>query len=122
MRHRDTDKKLGRDAEHRKALLKNLSESLIVHGAIKTTLAKAKYVRSYVEKLVTRAKTQNYETVRYLRRKIYSEDAIRKLVEVVGPANKDRNGGYTRIIKTGNRVGDNAQTARIEFVEKGAKK
>lgn len=117
MRHRVSGKKLNRDREHRTALLKNLSESLIMHDGIKTTLAKAKYLRPYVERLITKAKTQDYQAVRYLKSRLYSDLAVRKLITQIAPANKNRPGGYTRITKTGNRGGDNAQMARIELVE-----
>lgn len=118
MRHRVKGRKLGRDAEHRKSLLKNLSEALVTHGKIETTLAKAKYLRPYVERLITRAKKgDNYETIRYLKRKINSKKAIKHLVSTIAPAHKDRPGGYTRIIKLPERSGDNAPMARIELVE-----
>ena len=119
MRHRQKGKKLGRLASHRKALLKNLSKDLVLHGKIDTTLAKAKYVRPFVEKLITRAKSgDTYENMRVLKSRLGSESAVKKLLSEVGPANKKRSGGYTRIIKTGNRGGDNAKLATIELVEK----
>jgi len=125
MRHRISGKKLNRDSSHRKALLRNLCIQLIEHGKISTTLEKAKFMRSHVEKLVTRAKdyvrtedkVKQYNTVRYLREKLASELAVRKLVTELAKNYESRSGGYTRIIKTGNRDGDNAPTARIEFIK-----
>ena len=125
MRHRVVKKTLGRDKEHRKALYANLSESLITHGKINTTLAKAKAVRPYVEKLITKAikasKSKNklvtFNTVKNLRKYLYSEDVIRKLIEEIAPKYIGRPGGYTRIVKTGERDGDRAPMARIELVK-----
>ena len=123
MRHRVAKKKLSRDVGHRKALLKNLSGSLIEHESIETTLAKAKALRPYVEKLVTKArKGSEYNILRYLRTKLLSENAIRKLVTEIAPKYKDRQGGYTRIIRTRNRDGDDSTMARIEFVQVKTKK
>ena len=118
MRHRVVGKRLGRDAAHRKALLRNLSDSLITHGSVTTTLAKAKYVRPYVEKLVTKAKKDSsFNGVKKVKAKLMTDAAIRKLFSDVAKVFADRNGGYTRIIKLPERVGDNAKMARIEFVE-----
>lgn len=125
MRHRVVKKTLGRDKEHRRALYANLSESLITHGKINTTLAKAKAVRPYVEKLVTKAiksckskdKIVTFNTVKNLRKQLYSESVIKRLIEEVAPKYVGRPGGYTRIIKTGERDGDKAPMARIEFVK-----
>ena len=125
MRHRVVKKTLGRDKEHRRALYSNLSQSLITHGKVNTTLAKAKAVRPYVEKLITKAikanKSKNklvtFNTVKNLRKYLYSEDVIRKLIEEVAPKYANRPGGYTRIVKTGERDGDKAPMARIELVK-----
>ena len=118
MRHRVVGKKLSRTTGHRKALLKNLASEIVIHGKIDTTLAKAKYVRPFVEKLITRAKLGGTdENVRFLKSRLGSDEAVRKLVTEVGPSNKKREGGYTKVIKTGNRNGDQAKTARIELVK-----
>ncbi|MBW6442074.1 50S ribosomal protein L17 [Patescibacteria group bacterium] len=124
MRHRVVKKILNRDKDHREALISNLSSQLIEEGKINTTLAKAKALRPKFEKLVTKAVKAHksddsifkFNTVKLLRKKIRSESAIRKLMEDVAPKFSNRPGGYTKIIKTGNRDGDKAQTARIELV------
>lgn len=124
MRHRVAKKKLNRDQDHRKALAMNLSSQIIEESKINTTLAKAKFVKPKVEKLITKAikahksedKIFKFNTLKALRKDLRSETVIRKLMEEVAPKFADRAGGYTKIIKTGNRDGDNAQTARIELV------
>jgi len=124
MKHRVAKKTLNRTSAHRSALIRNLSEALIQHGRIETTVDKAKFVKPYVEKLITKAKKVDtkdkvgiFTTVKYLRTKLYTENIRRKLLEEVGPMFANRNGGYTRIVKIGNRDGDNAMKARIELVE-----
>lgn len=117
MTHRVTQKKLSRDTNERKSLLKNLANSLILHEKIITTHSKAKTVRPFVEKLITRSKEDNIINRRFLISKLPTENAIRKLLELVGPTFKDRRGGYTRIIKLTQRAGDNAPMAVLEFVE-----
>ncbi|HOD01538.1 MAG TPA: 50S ribosomal protein L17 [bacterium] len=124
MRHRVAKKKLNRDKDHREALASNLSAQLIEKGKINTTLAKAKYVKPKIEKLITKAvkahesedKIFKFNTVKELRKDIRSESAIKKLLGEVAPKFSGKRGGYTKIIKTGNRDGDNALTARIEIV------
>lgn len=118
MKHRVEGKILGRDTDHRKSLLRNLATSLILNGSIKTTVAKAKFARPYVEKLVTKAKSKSFNTIKYLRTRLWDEDAVRDLVDVIGPKFNLRPGGYTRIIRLGRRLGDDAETARLEWVEK----
>lgn len=117
MRHAKKFNHLGRKTAHRKALLMNMSNSLIEHKRIFTTLAKAKALRVFVEPLVTKSKentTTNRRTVfSYLKNKY----AVTELFDVVGTAVGDRPGGYTRIIKTGFRQGDSADMAMIEFVD-----
>ena len=123
MLHRIKTKTLHRDRDHRKALIKNLSDQLITHEAIVTTVAKAKFLRPHFERLVTKAKKgKDFNTVKYLKARLASDEAVRKLVEDLGPRFEKRPGGYTRIIKVGNRDGDNAPMARIELTEKPAKK
>lgn len=125
MRHRVVKKTLGRNKDQRKALIANLSGQLIQLGKINTTLAKAKVIKPHVEKLVTKAIRANktgdkitiFNAVKIMRKHLRSDDAIRKVFEDVAPKFMDRPGGYLRIVKTGNRGGDNSLLARIEFVE-----
>lgn len=118
MRHRVVGKKLGRDTSHRKALLKNLSGSLIMNESITTTLAKAKYLRPYVEKLITGAKnSESFSSRRLIMANLNDKDASRKLFSDLAVRFAKRPGGYTRITQVGNRDGDNAKMARIEFVD-----
>ncbi|NBO21748.1 50S ribosomal protein L17 [bacterium] len=122
MRHRVGGKKLNRDKDHRAALLKNLASSLILNGKIETSVTKAKFLRPFVERLITKAKDSSFNSLRVLRSKIGNEDAIRKLITEVAPKMKDRNGGYTRISKLGIiRKGDNSELATIELVTESKK-
>lgn len=117
MRQRVYKKKLNRDTAQRKALLKSLSASLINNLTITTTVAKAKYVKPYVEKLITTAKKQNgYITVQQARKNLCDEGATKKLINEIAPKLADRKGGYTRITRLGNRDGDKAPTAKIEII------
>lgn len=117
MRHGKKVNHLSRTASHRKAMMANMASSLIKHKRIITTVAKAKALRVFVEPLITRSKdgsTHNYRTVfSYLRDK----EAVNELFTVVGEKVANRPGGYTRILKTGNRAGDNAEMAMIELVD-----
>ena len=122
MRHRVSGKKIGRDDSHRKALLRNMSISLVDHGSITTTLVKAKYVKPFFEKLVTRARSKSQVTVRELRKRLHNEVAVRKLINEIAPKYAKRPGGYTRIVKLANRDGDNALMARLELVQVKEKK
>ncbi len=124
MRHRVSGKRLGRDRGHRTALQKSLSRSLILDGKIETTLAKAKFVKPYVEKLVTKAKKgPDFTTINRVYEKLGSKEATRVLFEDISPRFVGRNGGYTRIVKLGFRDGDKAAMVRLEWVvgKKGAK-
>jgi large subunit ribosomal protein L17 len=116
MRHRNTKKTLGRTKSPREALLKGLANSLIMHGRITTTVTKAKVLRPYVERLVTRSRKPSLHVRRYLMSALTSEPSVKKLLADIGPKYADRNGGYTRIIKSGRRLGDASITAIIEFV------
>jgi large subunit ribosomal protein L17 len=117
MRHRVVGKKLNRDKDHREALLKNLACSLLINGKIETTLVKAKFVRPFVEKLITKAKDSSFNSLRLVRSRLGNEDALRKLFSEVAPSFIERNGGYTRILRTGKiRKGDNSELAIIELV------
>ncbi|WP_297194902.1 50S ribosomal protein L17 [uncultured Campylobacter sp.] len=117
MRHRHGYRKLGRTSSHRAALLKNLSIALIQNGKIETTLQKAKELRSYIEKLVTRARIGDFNAHRIVFAALQDKSSTNKLVSEVAPKFKDRKGGYTRIIKTRLRRGDAAEMAFIEFVD-----
>jgi large subunit ribosomal protein L17 len=125
MRHRKKTVKLGRRADHRDALLANLACSLIEHNRIKTTVAKAKALRPYVEKLVTKARVNTVHSRRLVAGKLGPnslrvEKVVTKLFGDIAPANASRPGGYTRIIKLGPRTSDAAPMALIEFVEQAA--
>jgi large subunit ribosomal protein L17 len=116
MRHKHGYRKLGRTSSHRKALFKNLSIALIKHGRIETTLPKAKELRGYIEKLITKAKVGDFNSHRVVFAALQDKESTKKLVEEVAPKYKDRNGGYTRVIKTRTRRGDAAPMAIIELV------
>jgi len=118
MRHQRKTVKLGRTQGHRNALLSNLAVSLIDHGQIKTTVAKAKAIRPFVEKLVTKAKTGTLHARRMALADLrHNEAAVRKLFTEIGPLNAERKGGYTRIVKLGMRRSDAAEMAIIEWVD-----
>ncbi len=122
MRHGDKINNLSRTASHRKALLKNLANALITHKRIVTTLAKAKALRIYVEPLITKTKkTESKEQISHNHRLVFSQlqnkEVVKELFTVVAPKVAGRPGGYTRIIKLGTRLGDNAETALIELVD-----
>ena len=116
MRHKHGYRKLGRTSSHRKALLKNLSIALITSGKIETTLPKAKELRSYFEKLITKARVGDSNSHRAIFSYLQDKEATKKLINEIAPEYKDRNGGYTRIIKTRIRRGDAAPMAFIELV------
>jgi large subunit ribosomal protein L17 len=116
MRHQKSGRKLSRRTDQRKALLMNLAVSLIKHGKIKTTDAKAKEVRPFVERMVTFAKRGDLHARRIVLARIGDADAVKKLFEELGPQYATRMGGYTRIIKLGFRHGDNSPVSLIEFV------
>jgi len=117
MRHRKKFNHLGRKAEHRKALLRNLSNALIEHKRIHTTLAKAKALRVFLEPLITRSKEDTMQNRRMVFRKLQNKHAVTELFRNISEKVADRPGGYLRIIKLGNRLGDNAEMALIEFVD-----
>jgi len=118
MRHGKVHRKLNRTAEHRKAMFANMAASLIKHEQIITTLPKAKELRPIVEKLVTLAKKGGLSARRQAVAEIRDVTQVKKLFDVIGPRYKDRDGGYTRIIKAGFRYGDNAAKAVIEFIDR----
>ena len=117
MRHQKKSIKLGRTAEHRKALLANQVCSLIQHQRIKTTLAKAKAVRPLAERMVTLGKKASIHARRTALATLRQKTAVKKLFEDVAPRSAERNGGYTRIVKLGRRKSDSAQMAFIEWVD-----
>ena len=118
MRHGKVHRKLNRTAEHRKAMFANMAASLIKHEQIITTLPKAKELRPIVEKLVTLAKKGGLSARRQAVAEMRDVVQVKKLFDVIGPRYKDRDGGYTRIMKAGFRYGDNAAKAVIEFVDR----
>ena len=118
MRHGKVHRKFNRTAEHRKAMFANLCAALIKHEQITTTLPKAKDLRPVVEKLVSLAKKGGLAARRQAIAEMRDVAQVKKLFEVLGPRYKDRNGGYTRIMKAGFRHGDNAAVAVIEFVDR----
>ncbi|MEP6617195.1 MAG: 50S ribosomal protein L17 [Ginsengibacter sp.] len=117
MRHGDKNNNLSRTASHRKALLSNLTCQLILHKKIVTTLAKAKALRPYVEPLLTKAKENTTHQRRIVFSYLQDKEAIKELFDVISPKIASRPGGYTRVIKLGKRIGDNAEIAMIELVD-----
>ena len=116
MRHRKKGRKLGVNPSHRRALLSNLAENLILHKRIKTTESRAKELRRYIEPLITKAKRGDLTSIRMIARKIRHKNILSILLNDIAPVYKNRNGGYTRIIKLGFRDNDRASVALIEFV------
>lgn len=117
MRHGKKDNHLGRTVTHRRALLSNLASALILNKRIRTTLAKAKALRRYVEPLVTRSKDNTQHSRRVVFSYLQNKEAVTELFREIGPRVSERPGGYTRIIKLENRPGDNAPMAFIELVD-----
>lgn len=117
MRHGDKVNNLGRKVGHRQALLKNLAISLIEHKRIFTTLAKAKALRTFIEPIITKSKSDSQHNRRVVYSYLQNKDAIGELFNEIANKVGERNGGYTRIIKTGNRQGDAAEMAMIELVD-----
>ena len=117
MRHNKNFNHLGRQAGHRKAMLSNMASSLILHKRIETTLAKAKAVRMFVEPLVTKAKEDTTHSRRVVFSYLKQKEAVTELFRTIAPKIADRPGGYTRILKTGFRLGDAADMCIIEFVD-----
>ena len=117
MRHGNKINNLSRKSGHRKAMLSNMACSLIEHKRITTTLAKAKSLRVYIEPLLTKSKNDNTHSRRVVFSYLQNKTIVSELFRDVAPKISDRNGGYTRIIRTGNRLGDNAQMCLIELVD-----
>jgi len=118
MNHGKTYRKFNRTAEHRKAMFANMCQALITHEQIMTTLPKAKDLRPVVEKLITLGKRGGLHARRQAIAEVRDVAVVRKLFDVIGPRYKERNGGYTRIIKAGFRHGDSAAIAVIELVDR----
>ena len=117
MRHNKSGRKLSRKTAHRKALMSNLASALITHKKIKTTDAKAKELRMYIEPLITFAKRGDLHARRQVLKKIRHKSIVRELFDTIGPVFSNRNGGYTRITKLGFRDNDCAPISMIEFVD-----
>ena len=118
MRHRMANKKLNRTSEHRKALLKNMLNSLIKYEQIKTTLPKAKFLKPQADKIITLGKKETLQTTKMLVSQLQDIKSANKVKKTLSKRYIDRKGGYTRIIKAGFRYGDNAPMAIIEFVDR----
>jgi large subunit ribosomal protein L17 len=117
MRHRKAGRKFNRNSPQRKALKKGLAISIIEHESIKTTLAKAKEIRGFLEPLVTLAKENTVANQRLAYARLQSKEAVAKLFDDLGPRFKNRPGGYLRVVKRGLRPGDKSPAAQIEFVK-----
>lgn len=118
MRHNIARRKLNRTSEHRKALFKNMLNSLIKHEQIKTTLPKAKELKPLIDKVITIGKKNDLSARRSLISKLQDQDSAEKLITVLSKRYENRKGGYSRIIRTRNRFGDNSTMAYIELVDK----
>lgn len=118
MRHRKTGRRFGRTSSHRKAMFQNMVNSILRHGMIKTTLPKAKDLRRFVEPMITLAKEDSVAKRRLAFARLRDEEIVTKLFKEIGPRFKERQGGYVRILKCGNRKGDCAPMAIVEFVDR----
>jgi len=118
MRHRNIGRQLSRNSSHRKAMLQNMTVSLLRHEAIKTTLPKAKELRRVAEPMITLAKSDSVHKRRLAFNRLRDRDVVTKLFNELGPRYKDRPGGYLRILKMGYRPGDNAPMAYVELVDR----
>jgi large subunit ribosomal protein L17 len=118
MRHRKLGRRFSRDPGHRQAMFQALAAALIRHEQIVTTLPKAKDLKRVVEKFITLAKRGDLNSRRLTAARLRDEEMVKKLFEVIGPRYKDRNGGYTRVLKAGFRFGDSAPRAVIELVDR----
>ena len=117
MRHRKSGRQLNRNSSHRKAMFKNMANSLFLHETIKTTLPKAKELRRVVEPLITKAKTDNVANRRHAFARLRDDAMVAKLFTQLGPFYQDRPGGYIRILKAGFRTGDKAPMALVQLVD-----
>jgi len=117
MRHQRVINHLGRKSSHRKSMISNMASSLILHKRIKTTTAKAKVLRTFVEPLITKSKEDSTHSRRVVFGYLKDKEAVAELFREISPKIAERPGGYTRILKTGNRIGDNAEMCIIELVD-----
>jgi len=117
MNHGAGYRKLGRASDHRRAMLRNLVRSLLIHERIVTTVPRAKEARRFAEKMITLAKQDSLHARRQARRFLNDEGLVKHLFDNIGPRYRDRNGGYTRIVRVGFRRGDATETAVLELVE-----
>lgn len=117
MRHAVKGRKLGRTSSHRRALFRNQLASLIQHGRIRTTVAKAKELRPLAERMITRGKDDTVHSRRMVRKWVASRENVKKLFDDIAPRFSDRPGGYLRIVKLGPRKGDGAEEAILEFID-----
>lgn len=117
MRHQRVINHLGRTSSHRKSMISNMASSLILHKRITTTTAKAKVLRTFVEPLITKSKEDSTHSRRVVFGYLKDKEAVAELFREISPRIADRPGGYTRILKTGNRIGDNAEMCVVELVD-----
>ncbi len=118
MRHRQSGRQLNRNSSHRKAMFRNMCNSLVDHEIIRTTVPKAKELRGFIEPLITLAKEDTVANRRLAFNRLRDKAAVKKLFEEIGPRYKERPGGYTRVLKAGFRPGDNAPIGIIELVDR----
>lgn len=117
MRHGRRMKKFGKDKAGRKALMRNLAKQLFIYGRIVTTIGRGKFLRGVVEPIITRAKSGTLNDIREIYKYIDDRDLVKKIITEVAPLYKDRNGGYTRVLRLHNRPGDNAEMAVMELID-----
>ena len=120
MRHLKGYRKLGRESSHRKAMLRNLATSFTSNGRVRTTVCRAKELRPIVENLITQGKKMTLASRRRVASTLFTKEAVRYLFSEIAPRFKDRQGGYTRIVRHGHRAGDNADMCALELVDYGA--
>jgi len=118
MRHRKSGRQLNRNSSHRKAMFKNMANSLIDHEVIRTTLPKAKELRRFIEPIITASKTDSVSKRRLIFSRLRDRDSVTKLFNTIAPRYKERPGGYLRILKCGFRTGDAAPMAYVELVDR----
>ena len=117
MRHNKADKRLGRNDDHRRSMLRNLATSLFTHGRIETTSVRAKEVSRVVSRIITRAKKGDIHSRRIVASYVTDNDVVKKIFDVIAPSLAGRSGGYTRIVRTRIRKGDAAELAQLELLQ-----
>jgi large subunit ribosomal protein L17 len=117
MRHGKAGKRLGRNDDHRRAMLRNLATSLFTHGKIETTIVRAKEVSRVASRIITRAKRGDLHSRRLVAAYLTSDDVVKKIFDVIAPSLAGRNGGYTRMVRTRVRKGDAAEMAQLELLQ-----